>query len=62
MGKVTCFDCHTPIPEGEKYCGPCNEPVVFGPRAMWGEILQELRKEVVDADRKYRDHLGSASD
>jgi hypothetical protein len=62
MGEVTCIDCGTLIIRGEKYCGPCNEPIVFGPRAMWGEVLEELRKEVVDADRKYRDHLRSASD
>lgn len=45
MSNVTCLDCHTPIPVGEKYCGPCNAPVKFGPRELWGPIIEELDAE-----------------
>jgi len=45
MSNVTCLDCHTPIPDGEKYCSPWNAPIFFGPRMLWGAVRKELREE-----------------
>jgi hypothetical protein len=45
MSNVTCLDCQSPLPEGDKYCIPCDAPVLFGPRELWGVVQKELDKE-----------------
>lgn len=45
MSNVTCIGCHTPIPDGETYCAPCDEPILFGPRELWGPNFEKLNEE-----------------